>query len=200
MLALCAVAPSAWGAPGGRPFEASGAVGIALFLLSDYRHALDVFGQSGPAVGVQLAARGLWGLARHLRLGFRAGYTFSTTSQHALSGELGTTLLPFDSVSFHLLDAGVVLRLGTGPTTSPRVAFDLEVGPSLNLITWRSNVDATVVPRLGAAFVIGGTPQGFFASARLGFQWVPSGGAGGLAFSDPAFAGATLGVELGGGR
>lgn len=199
-LALLAASSSAWGLPVPRPFEASGELGAVIFTPSAYRDALAAFGQEGPRVGVQLAARGLWGVAAHLRLGFRAGYTFSAAGPSAPAGDLGTAIASSDSVSFHLVDAGAVLRWSTASSTGPRFALDLEAGPALNVIAWRGTTSVVGVPRLGVAMLLGAQPTGLIVSGRLGFQWVPSGGAGGLNFADPAFAGFTLGLELGGGR
>lgn len=199
-LALLAASPSAWGVPVPRPFEVGGELGFVVFTPSAYRDALAVFGQSGPRAGLQLAARGLWGIGADLRLGFRAGYTYSVAGPSAPKGELGTSVASSDAVSFDLIDAGAVLRWGSASRTGPRVALDLEVGPGLNVTAWRGATSIVVVPRFGVAVLLGARPTGFIASGRLGFQWVPSGGAGGLTFADPAFAGFTLGLELGGGR
>lgn len=198
--ALLAASSSAGGAPVARPFEAGAELGFIVFTPSAYRDALAVFGQGGPRVGFQLATRALWGLGRHVRVGVRAGYTYSTAGPEALMGDLGTTVPSNSSVSFNLFDVGAVLRISTDPATRPRFALDLEAGPSLNVTGWRGTTDTVVVPRLGAALLLGARPTGFIVSGRLGFQWVPSGGAGGFSFSDPAFAGVTFGVEFGGGR
>lgn len=199
-LALLAASSSAWGVPVPPPFEASGELGAVIFTPSAYRDALAAFGQEGPRVGLQLAARGLWGVAAHLRLGFRAGYTYSAAGPSAPTGDLGTAIASSDTVSFNLVDAGAVLRWATASATGPRFALDLEAGPALNVTTWRGTTSAAGVPRFGVALLLGARPTGLIVSARLGFQWVPSGGAGGLNFTDPAFAGFTLGLELGGGR
>lgn len=190
--------------PRRHPIELDGELGAAVFFASDYRNSLRAFGQDGPNAGFQVAGRALWGFGGRAQMGFRVGYLVTRA-------DAGDTLPDYilgarsaGDAQFHIFDAGWALRLivtrSTDPGTSnARFGFDLEVGAVAALTTWPRGSEVNLLPRIGVATVLlFGTRSAVSLGMRLGLQYIPSGGASGGAWGDPAFAGVTFGFEVGG--
>jgi hypothetical protein len=199
------MAAAAHADPRARSVEVDGELGAVVFFPSAYRDSLRAFGQNGPIAGVQLAVRTLWGSGR-ARMGFRLGYLASPapSAETLPDAALGATSV--GDVAFHLLDVGWALRAVAWQSREPanvpmRFGVDVEAGLAVALTTWVRGTGVSLLPRLAVSTVLGlASPGPVQFGFRLGAQYIPSGGASGGSFWDPAFAGLTLGVELGGGR
>ncbi len=188
-----------------------------VFFGSAYRDSLRAFGQDGPNAGFQVTGRVLWGFGDRVLMGFRVGYLVTRA-------DAGDTLPDYilgarsaGDTQFHLFDAGWALRLIVAKSPPPdtggprpglqlevgasgtRFGFDLELGAVAALTTWPRGDDVRLLPRVGVAAVLAfGTRTTLSLAMRLGIQYIPSGGASGGAWGDPAFTGVTFGFELGG--
>lgn len=205
-LVLVLAASTLQAAPSRRRFGASGELGVVLFVGSRYRDSLRDFGQNGPNAAFQLAGRARWTFGERTLLGLRLGYAISgapesnTLPDHPLGASS-----PGD-VSFHLVDLGATLRWTMWRSRDPRppsgsLHVDLEAGPVALVTTWPRGTDVALLPRFAGSLVLAfGTADNVVLGLRLGGQYIPSGGASGGAWGDPAFAGLTFGLEVGGRR
>lgn len=188
------------------PIEIDGEVGAALFVNSAYRQSLRDFGQNGPIGGLQLTGRGLWRLGESARMGVRVGYLLSSAGSSDTLPDAPVGARSVGGVGFHLVDAGATFRwvpwrARSYETNGVRVAFDLEAGALVAVTVALRGQDAAVLPRFAAAALLGFAQAGAVRfGLRLGVQFIPSGGASGGAYWDPAFSGITFGLELGGDR
>lgn len=190
--------------PRRRPVEVSGELGLMVFLASDYRNSLRAFGQDGPNAGFQMTGRALWAFSERALFGFRVGYLLTRAGEGNTLPDHPLGARSIGDVAFHLVDAGAALRLVAVRWSAPdssvtRFGFDLEAGAVVALTTWPRGSEVNVLPRvaLSSLLTFGGR-SGVFFGLRLGAQYIPSGGASGGDWGDPAFAGLTFGLELGG--
>ena len=189
---MTALAGRAEADPRFAPREISGEIGTLFLTPSAYRNALRDFGFDGFTVGMQGAARVLWTVTAALRVGVRAGYLGIRASD----------------VWFHVPDAGLVLRVvavggstDLRPPPAPRIVLDVEAGLALVDTTWERGTGIAAVPRFAVTLGVDRLLAAHLrAGLRLGGQYAPSAGAAGGSYWDPAFAGVTVGVELGGAR
>ena len=190
--------------PRRHPLEIDGELGVVVFFGSAYRNSLRAFGQDGPHAGFQVTDRALWGFGGRVRMGLRVGYLVTRAAEGDTLPDYPLGARSVGDAHFHLFDAGWALRLivtrSTAPGTSnARFGFDLEVGAVAALTTWPRGSEVNLLPRLGLSTVLlFGTRSSVSLGMRLGVQYIPSGGASGGAWGDPAFAGVTFGFELGG--
>lgn len=205
-MALCLAGGEAGAGPRGRPYQVDGEIGLVAFFSSAYRDSLREFGQNGPNAGFQLALRGLWAVGADVRAGFRLGYLVSGASSATTLPDAAEGARAVGNVWFHLIDAGAVLRLVVWRSDRPArrpmsVAFDAEAGGVVALTEAIRGDAVGLRPRFAvSARLAFPSDSAFQVGLRVGAQFVPSGGASGGSWWDPAFAGVTVGFELGGGR
>ncbi|MBI5513365.1 MAG: hypothetical protein HY909_06320 [Deltaproteobacteria bacterium] len=209
-LLVIATVSTAWADPPRPPLvEVSGEVGGVLLSPSSYRAALCTFGYSLVGISARAVLRGLWVRSPRLRLGGRVGYQYAVaTPSPQADAEAWPLSIPApvvgDPMNVHLLDLGVVGRvLVRRPEGDRHLRVDLEVelGAALGVLTRGDAVQRAVLPRLAVSVFFGdeGRRGALLAGLRIGVQYVPWGAAE-VGVLDPAFAGITLGFELGGSR
>ena len=160
---------------------------------SAFNDAVSSWGYSGATNAVQFSARAAFPLGRLFSLGVRAGYVYAPGGKASADGQV------LDS---HILDLGVVLRAshewqGLGDSTIGIVGIDLEAGPVLGSVLLRGRSDLFGSVRVGGTGFVGFAPRVRSVAflARLGYHYVPYGGAGVGAF-DPVYSGFDFGLGI----
>lgn len=182
-----------------------GEFGAAVTLPSAYGTALEAFGYERALLAARGAARVLAAPTERTRLGGRVGYQYHRTTATPLpDGEDWPLTTPGASagplLATHLVDAGAVGRylLLRDPVRRLRVDAELELGFAFAVLTFGDTTDWALLPRAAVSFFVGNEfgASGWVGGLRLGVQYLPWGAAG-AGILDPAFAGVTVGFELG---
>jgi hypothetical protein len=159
---------------------------------SEYNNAVQAWGYSGFTVFGRGYVRAAFAIIQWLQLGAAIGYTRASA---------GTATADGAPLTADLFDANVIVRFAREWSTYRgvvgRFGAELQGGATRAMIHLRGESTGGVLGRVATVISLGIAP-GLNSPAfvlRLGYQYVPYGGAG-AGSGDPVFSGVTIGAAL----